>query len=172
MEADWEVEVGGGAPVIDALWSGLDGAAGFVDLRAHPERIVEIEEAANCAPLAKLLLALNAAQSSVWTSKCDVWEPESGALALYLDVLPLTGEVFAELRQAEDFCRQVVRNLESAENSADGSVELVIRQAIAGENDGFGVTAYLNAQGLEALAATMAGFADTVALWKPAANPD
>lgn len=172
MEADWEVEVGGGAPVIDALWSGLDGAAGFVDLRAHPERIGEIEEAVNCVPLAKLLLALNAAQSPVWTTKCDVWEQESGALAIYLDVLPLAGGVFAELRQAEDFCRHVVRQLESAENGAVGIVELVIRQAIAGEKDGFGVTVYLNAQSLEALAATLAGFADTVAGWKPAANPD
>ena len=32
MEADWEVEIGGGAPVIDALWPG------FVDLRAARAR--------------------------------------------------------------------------------------------------------------------------------------
>jgi hypothetical protein len=30
MEADWEFEVGGDAPVIDALWPG------FVDLRLSP----------------------------------------------------------------------------------------------------------------------------------------
>jgi len=40
MEADWEVEVGGGSPVIEALWPG------FVDLRLYPERIGEIQEAA------------------------------------------------------------------------------------------------------------------------------
>ena len=37
MEADWEVEVGGGAPVIEALWPG------FVDLRSNPERSGEID---------------------------------------------------------------------------------------------------------------------------------
>ena len=31
MEADWEFEVGGDAPVIEALW------AGFVDLRSQPD---------------------------------------------------------------------------------------------------------------------------------------
>ncbi len=41
MEVDWEVEVGGGAPVIEALWMG------FVDLRRNPERLGEIAEAAN-----------------------------------------------------------------------------------------------------------------------------
>ena len=49
MEADWEVEVGGGAPVIDALW------AGFVDLRRQPERIEEIAEAGKFPALAPLL---------------------------------------------------------------------------------------------------------------------
>ena len=31
MEADWEMEIGGSAPVIDAFW------AGFEDLRRSPE---------------------------------------------------------------------------------------------------------------------------------------
>ena len=53
MEADWEVEIGGDAPVIDAQWPGL------VDLRANPERVCEIAEASAFPPLADLLLALN-----------------------------------------------------------------------------------------------------------------
>ena len=40
MEADYEVEAGGEAPVIEALWPG------FVDLRLQPERIGEIQEVA------------------------------------------------------------------------------------------------------------------------------
>jgi len=72
MEADWEVgdrrrSAGDRSPL-----------AGFVDLRAAPERIVEIAEAAAFPPLAGLLLALNAPESPVWTSKCDRWEPEPG----------------------------------------------------------------------------------------------
>ena len=40
MEADWEIEVGGKAPVIEARWPG------FVDLRLHPERASQFPEAA------------------------------------------------------------------------------------------------------------------------------
>lgn len=169
MDADWDVEIGGGAPVIEALWAGADGAAGFVDLRSHPERIAEIAEAAEFAPLAALLVRLNAAESPVWTSKCDVWEPEAGGMALYIDMLSLMGTVFAAWRQAEGFCREMVARLEAMERGADGSVELVIRQAVAGEKEGFGVTAYLSAKSAEALAGTMADFADAVMAWEPPA---
>ena len=47
MEADWEVEIGGDAPVIEAQWPGL------VDLRANPERICEIAEASAFPPLSR-----------------------------------------------------------------------------------------------------------------------
>jgi hypothetical protein len=67
MEADWEFEVGGEAPVIEALWMG------FVDLRQHPERARELPEAAGFPALAAALQALNAPGSPVWTSKCDTW---------------------------------------------------------------------------------------------------
>jgi hypothetical protein len=162
MEADWEVEIGGGAPVIEALWPG------FIDLRIDPERIVEIAEAADFAPLAMLLLALNASESPVWTAKCDRWEPEPGTMASYIDVLPREGVVFSEWQQAEGFCRKYVECLNALalpECGANCSVELVVRHAVAGKAEGFGVTAYLSATGgtgaeaAEALGAMMAGFA-------------
>jgi hypothetical protein len=169
MDADWDVEIGGGAAVIEALWIGAGGTAGFVDLHEHPERISEIAEAVAFAPMAELLLALNAAESPVWTSKCDVWEPEPGAMALYIDVLPRMETVFAEWRKAEGFCRELVARLETAEGGADGSVELVIRQAIAGEREGFGVTAYLSANGAAALTAAVADFTGALLKWEPPA---
>jgi hypothetical protein len=151
MEADWEVEVGGGAPVIEALW------AGFVDLRHSPERIAEIAEVAAFPALAGMLLALNAPGSPVWTAKCDLWEPEavasagpnspaSAALACYVDVLPLEGRVFAQWQQAEAFCREWVARL-ALIALPECRVDLVIRQAIAGPAEGFGITAYLSAEG-------------------------
>jgi len=170
MEADWEVEIGGGAPVIEALWPG------FVDLRIDPERIVEITEAADFAPLAALLLALNALDSPVWTAKCDRWEPESGVLASYIDMLPREGVVFSEWQQAEGFCRRYVDRLNARpllECGPNCSVELVVRQAVAGDAEGFGVTAYLSAKGTtgveaaKALGAVMAGFADALPLLGP-----
>ncbi len=96
MEADWEVEIGGQAPIIDACWEGL------VDLRRFPERAAELPEARQLAGLADALVQLNSTSSPVCTSKCDVWrppdvdvdeldaQPEQGncAIACYIDLLP------------------------------------------------------------------------------------
>jgi len=167
--------------VIEARW------AGFVDLRRQPERIKEIQETAAFPPLAALLEALNGAHSPLWTAKCDLWEPEAKelagpkpespadgpeagmhtALACYVDLLPLAGEVFAQTKQAEGFCREWVARLAPVP-LADCRVDMVIRQALVGEAEGLGVTAYLSATGSdpaaarEALAATLDAFADTI----------
>lgn len=94
MEADWEVEIGPDAPVIDALWPG------FIDLRRAPERIGEIEETRKFPALAEALLRLNRSDSNVglcadsgmdsmlddltcgsqvWSSKCDIWVLDSSS---------------------------------------------------------------------------------------------
>jgi hypothetical protein len=169
MEVDWEVEIGGGAPVIEAEWPG------FVDLRSHPERIAEIAEAVAFPPLAALLLALNAPESPVWTSKCDVWvpqlesksesEPELAAQASYVDMLSREGKVFSRWQEAEAFCREYVSRLAKIAQPASGaecSLDLVIRQAVAGQAEGFGITAYLSADAATVLAAAMAAFADAL----------
>ncbi len=49
MEADWEIETGPQAPIIEALWEG------FIDLRQSPHRIHELEEARRFEPLAQTL---------------------------------------------------------------------------------------------------------------------
>src|SRR5271155_5837199 len=99
MQADWEFELGSGAPVIEARWSG------FVDLRLDPRRAFLLPEAAQLPALAQALLRLNAAASPVWTSKCDFFPslapgefdadeldapPSSSvhAVACYIDLLP------------------------------------------------------------------------------------
>jgi len=171
MEADWEVEVGGGAPAIEALWSGGTGSTGFIDLRTAPGRIGEIAEAASYPPLAALLQALNAPGSPVWTSKCDLWTPEADELACYVDLLPREGVVFSEWQQAATFCRECVARLEAvvpAECGPACRVDLVIRRATAGPSEGFGITGYLFAKATEgsgtaaALEAMMAAFADAL----------
>lgn len=169
MEADWEVEIGGGAPVIEA------GGPGWIDLRTQPERVSEIAEAAGFAALGKLLTALNGAASPWWTSKCDLWQEETGELACYVDLLPVEGRVFGEWQQAESFCRAFVARLgaepehRGSADDAEVSVDLVIRAAIAGEVEGFGITAYLSARGTDgadaaaALSAALDAFADALA---------
>jgi hypothetical protein len=183
MDADWEVEIGGSAPAIDALWPG------FVDLRRFPARIAELAEAASFPPLAALLQRLNSASSPLWTSKCDVWEPEPAALAhpgevsssapaalaCYVDLLPVEGRVFARWQQAEALCRQWVARL-SDDRLPECGVDLVVRLAIALPAEGFGVTAYLSASGADrpaaasALAALMTAFADAVLSAAPPAS--
>ncbi len=185
MEADWEIEIGGGAPVIEALWPG------FVDLRTAPARIAEIAEAAGFPPLAQLLLALNRPPSPLWTAKCDLWEapteeldphPDANSathlpftLACYIDLLPLEGRVFAQWQQAERLCRDWVTRLESI-SIAEARLDLVVRQSVAGAVEGFAVTAYLSAMGRDrgeaaaALAAAMEAFAASVPPLLPEAS--
>ena len=165
MEVDWEVEIGGGAPVIDACWPG------FIDLRAHPDRVHEISEVSAFPPLATLLLTLNAINSPFWTSKCDLWEPEPTQLAAYIDLLPRERRVFDHWQQAEAFCRDFVARLAPIalpDLSPECSINLVIRQAVADEAEGFAITAYLSTRAVgqndaaAALATVMAVFADAL----------
>jgi hypothetical protein len=170
MEVDWEVEIGGGAPVIEAAWPG------WIDLRTQPERVSEIAEAASFAPLGKLLKALNAPASPLWTSKCDLWQEETSELACYVDLLPVEGKVFGEWQQAEIFCRSYVARLdgisllvdEATANDFETNVSLVIRTAVVGEAEGFGITAYLSAgsaakaDAAAALSSAMDAFADAL----------
>lgn len=157
MEADWEVEIGGGAPVIEAFWPG------FVDLRQSPSRVKELSEAVAFPALAEFLVHVNGPDSPLWTSKCDVWQPDEGqetdidsvgrgtvecdvetsALACYVDLLPRQSSVFAQWEDAAKLCRAWVERMESVDLPRH-RVELIVRQAVAGEADGFGITAYVS----------------------------
>lgn len=181
METDWEVEIGGGAPVIEAHWEG------FVDLRAYPERVWELAEAKDYPPIADFLLRSNSDQSPLWSSKCDVWQPELGGLACYVDLLPRDGGVFADWKHAETFCRDLLAKLRAYvapagsreqrrrlyfvsdhEEGLEGSVTLVIRQAVLEHSQGFGITAYFSAEDMDladaekALAGAMGAFANSL----------
>jgi hypothetical protein len=158
MEADFEVQVGGGAPVIEALWPG------FVDLCHSPKRVYEISEAAVFPALAQALLALNGVDAPLWTAKCDLWDPHAAeveaiepgqsfslqdhhtALACYIDLLPRASLVFANWKDAENLCRWWVARLDEEEPRGpthNATLDLVVRQAFAGDAEGFGITAYL-----------------------------
>ncbi|WP_263358870.1 hypothetical protein [Acidicapsa ligni] len=178
MEADWEVEIGARAPVLDPLWSG------FVDLRATPNRISELAETLQFPPLASALAYLNSVESSLWTAKCDIWTIEdpsqidpdemeatiaeaAAAQACYVDVLPERQSLFVSLEQAESFGRNAVLNLRTLVSRCS-RVDLIIRQAVAGEQQGFGITVYITACGAsptaaeETLASALAIVANTL----------
>jgi hypothetical protein len=161
MESDWEIEIGGDAPAIEALW------AGFVDLRRAPQRAWELPETAELPALAETLARLNGDKSPVWTAKCDHWprlepdafdademdaEPACSAYAMgcYIDLLPRSDQQWAAPAMAVAHCRRVCELL-CAVPLRCCRVDLILRQAFAGtESMGLGITAYLTACGVSA----------------------
>ena len=158
MEADWEFEVGGDAPVIDAHWEG------FVDLQLHPELAAQLPEAAQFPALAEALARLNAAESLVRSSKCDLWphleaeefDPDeldappscaAHAMGCYVDLLPRSEQTWLLPAEAEKACNRLCGLLRAVPLLCCRA-DLVIRRAyINPELIGFGVTAYLTACG-------------------------
>lgn len=176
MEADWEFEIAPDAPIIDAAWPGL------TDLRRSPHRVLELPEAAQFPALAQALLRLNAPGSPVWTSKCDVWQPESvdpdeldappaaasAALACYIDLLPAGARLWPTLDATAESCRRLCLALRALP-LRQCRVDLVARAAVfSSAEPALGITAYLTACGpspsaaAECLAAALAAFADSV----------
>ena len=176
MEADWEIEIGGQAPVIEACWPG------FVDLRFAPGRVVELPELRELSGLADSLVRLNAGDSPVWTSRCDVWPvteidpfeldapPEFAliGLACYVDLLPKSDQQWPAPAIAARSCKALCVRLRNLPMRCC-RVDLVIRRAyIAPDRPNLGITAYLTACGptVEAanlqLQSALAVFADSI----------
>ena len=184
MEADWEVEIGGDALVIDAGWPG------FVDLRLAPARAAELSETHSLPVLARTLIRLNAPSSPVWTTKCDVWplaefdsdeldapqETALHAIACYIDLLPITSGQWPSAPQAVEWCKALCVRLRALPLRSC-RVDLVLRAAIlAPGRTGLGITAYLAACGstpnnaADTLQAALAIFVDAVAPEAPPAQ--
>lgn len=179
MEADWEVEIGADAPVIDAEWPGL------VDLRSNPKRVEEIQEARRFPALAETLIYLNSGDpvplSAIWTSKCDLWtledwdpyemdaKPEESQFGLgcYIDLLHRDESCFGDLSCVETWVRGYVSHLRQTACCCCRA-DLVLRRAVNGTLEGFGITAYISACGRdndaaeEALAAALTAFAGAI----------
>ncbi len=186
MEADWQIEIGGDAPVIEACWSG------FVDLRRFPTSVRRLPEIRELPGLAEALKRLNATSSPMWTSKCDVWgeigrdefDPdeldappgtELHAMACYIDLLPKSDEHWTAGEMAIAACKSICARLQAI-GLRCCRVDLVIRRVlIAAEVDELGVTAYLIAcgpsadQAKEVLSSALDALADAVA---PVAAPE
>ncbi|HVT97933.1 MAG TPA: hypothetical protein VHE33_10525 [Acidobacteriaceae bacterium] len=159
MEADWSVEIGQDAPVIDVDWPG------FVDLQRDPGLIARIAESAGEPALRNALIAFNAAASPVFTSKCDMWELEAHELdpdefgcglqdacaagsASWIDVVARDQQVFSSLQAHEDWVRKATDRLRR-EQIPCGRVDLVVRAAVAGGRGGFGITLYVAGCGVD-----------------------
>ena len=136
MEADWEVEIGEGAPMIDIDWPGR------IDLAASPDSAANLPEAQAFPPLATALARINRRPAALLTSKCDVWDVEDFdrdeldapgtdtiASACYIDVVPFHRNRWHDPLLAIAWCRSVcdlIRELPLSSCRAD----LVVRRAI------------------------------------------
>ena len=189
MEADWEIEIGGEAPLIHADWEGR------VDLREDPGGAASLTETAQVPALSEALMRLNARSSPVSTTKCDVWEPEqfdpdemnaaSGegdcAIACYIDVLP-EGTMWISTEETIEVCKRVCAQLRSFAIRCCRT-DLVIRRAVYTQpadqrSRDLGVTVYFTACGatpaaaLLALSQALEVFADSAVLFSlPASGP-
>ena len=155
MEADWEFEIGGDAPIIDPNWSG------FVDLRIEPNRAEEFPEARQLPGLAYVLARLNAMNSPVWTCKADVFVPDqidpdeldatsedaSQSIACYIDLLPRNSQRWNSLTRAEHACTNLCVRLREIPLRRC-RVDLVVRGAhLESDANDLGATLYLTACG-------------------------
>jgi hypothetical protein len=154
MEADWEIEIGPDAPVIDAAW------AGYIDLRSAPERVNEIGETAQFPALANLLLRLNSPASAFWTAKCDVWPVEevdpdemdanlqdaASAVACYIDLIPIEAHA-TSLEAIVEWCRRLCLDLRS-KPLRQSRVDPIVRRAfVEADVEALGITMYVSACG-------------------------
>jgi hypothetical protein len=179
MEADWEFEIGGDAPVIEACWPG------FVDLRRTPEQGRHLPEVAQLPALSDALVKLNTVASPVWTSKCDVWPvvdsadfdpdeldapPESSACAAgcYIDLLPRSDQQWPTPDAAAAACKRICGLLHAVHRRCC-RVDLIIRRAfMTPDVKDLGITAYMTACGASradaarALQDTLGAFADAL----------
>jgi hypothetical protein len=160
VEADWSVEIGAGLPVIDADWPG------FVDLRRDLRSIDSIPEAIAEPALREALVVLNGADSPVFTSKCDLWMPGAeeidtdelgctsyvAALASWIDVVTREAGLFVSFEAHEAWIRRATQQLRG-DAIPNGRVDLVVRAAVAGEREGFGLTLYVTGCGVDTQAA-------------------
>ena len=181
MEADWEVELGGAARVIEPDW------AGFVDLRSSPGLVQKLAEVSQLPPLAEVLIRLNSLDSPIWTSKCDVWvvtdfdpdeldaSPEYAryALACYLDLVPGSNRQWPTSQAIIDWCTTICKRLRVFPLRRCRT-DLIVRHAVhSSQRLDFGVTAYLTACGPTpdaahaTLSAVLSAFADSVLSQQP-----
>lgn len=161
MESDWSAECGSEDPWVVVPWEGVtasDPSLRFFDLRAEPDPILEIPDAARYPALAEALKAWNT--PAVFTAKCDVWHYAASAFdavdlpgfacahASYVDLLPGASAEFESFARAESLVRR------GAERAADlpapeARCEWIVRRSrisladAAPRGDGFAVTLYV-----------------------------
>ena len=170
MHLDWSVECGADDPVLVIPWEDPDRPASshFVDLRENPYDLDQIAEAEQHPPLMQALRALNANRSPVFTAKCDAWPMSSEELEAirldldlpdashgflsYIDLVWRERAVFVSIHRQEQRIQRLARLLEPMD-APFATLDCILRPAfvdLAGPQEGFAVSLYVKALGVDA----------------------
>ena len=143
MDVDFSVELGTDDPILTVPWSAPECGLHYVDLKLHPELLVEVEEVRSNAEFGEFLVSINHPDSNLESAKCDAWyEAELGRheqieaqiyeatekCGSYVDIFFSRRNARSSFEQHEDFARQTKLLLE-AESELAARVELNLRRA-------------------------------------------
>jgi hypothetical protein len=167
MEADFSIELGADDPALDFPWIDPSGRLIYLDLKHHPEFILQIAEAQAFPELGEFLRTLNSPRSPLETAKCDAWattelSPEeeiynaSHKFASYVDVVFSETDARLSLSRHELFVKKLVELLQRAPE-IQSSAEACVRRCFFANNcemrEGFYVTLYMSGYGNDEAAA-------------------
>ena len=138
MQVDFSVELGQDDPALELPWSSDSPSIRYYDLKANPELIAQIPEAAAYPPLSAFLARINAPGFPLATAKCDAWfsddifpeEEIFGAdrkFVSYIDVVFVDEQTRQSFEKHEALAKELCRLLGHAPDLS-ATVELVIRR--------------------------------------------
>jgi hypothetical protein len=173
MLSDWSAECSADDPVLVVPWQDPTGPNRFIDLTANPYDLDAIPEAEQHPPLLQALRALNAPRSPVFTAKCDAWSltPEdiaplrleldlasqdaAAGFASYIDLVWRERSTFTSFHRQEQAVQRLTRHVAAIDHPY-AALDCVLRPALIdldGPQEGFAVSLYVKALGLDAHAA-------------------
>jgi hypothetical protein len=164
MHADFSLELTAEDPALELPWRPEDGSVRYLNLKLHPDLVLNVPEARSHPELSAFLSRMNAASFPLETAKCDAWltgelAPEDeifGAqckFVCYVDLLFSDEDRRFSLPVHEQLVENLCGLLKRAPEMA-AAAEFVIRHCHyhvdSVESDsrlGFCITAYVNGYG-------------------------
>lgn len=73
MQADYSAELGSDDAALELPWRSEDGSVRYLNLKLHPDLVLNIPEAARHPELSAFLSRINAQDFPLETAKCDAW---------------------------------------------------------------------------------------------------
>jgi len=163
MVAEWSVELGSNDPILEVPWRSDDGSWRFLDVKRHPELLLEIPEACSYEELASFLDWANSTDSPIETAKCDVWTTtemdaddevfgEKVKFSSYVDFL-FASPVCESFPQYERLVQTLTRMLRQAPDLSSAA-QFIVRRCLdhresSKVSEGLYITFYLHGYGAD-----------------------